>query len=116
MRNDILDKINELLTRHGTTSELTLYKEDAVSILDLLADNVREDRVLLKALRTHVDEGWSANNNHLKESMEDVLAFYGIIEKDGVQPKMVVEKRGTCLIKTQVELENMDDIKGILDK
>jgi hypothetical protein len=116
MTNDILDKINELLSRHGTESGLTLYKEDAVAILDFLSENVKEDRVLLRALKRYVETAWNVKNDYLKESMEDILAFYGIIDKDGVQPKMVVEKRGACLIKTQVELKNIEDIKGILDK
>ena len=116
MKEDILDKINNLLTKHGSKSDLVLYKEDAVDILELLEDNVEEDKVLLGALKRYVESAWSSKNEYLKESMEDVLAYYGVIDKDGVEPKMVIEKRGSCIIKRQVEIENIDDIKGILDK
>jgi hypothetical protein len=116
MKEDILEKINNLLTRHGSSSDLVLYKEDAVTLIDLLVENVEEDRVLLQALKRYVETSWNTKNDYLKESMEDVLAYYGIIEKKGIEPKMVMEKRGTYLIKKQVELKNIDHIKGILDK
>jgi len=116
MQEDILDKINQLLNKHGTTSELKLYKEDAVTILELLERNVAEDRILLRALKRYTETSWSSSNQYINECMEDILAYYGIIEKKGIDPKMIIEKRGSCVIKKQIEIDSLDDIKGILEK
>jgi hypothetical protein len=111
---DILERIEKLLAVYK--KEGFLEKSDVIQILDHVISDCPEDKVLIETIKAQVDRYWSKSNIELKECMDDVFAFYGIINKKDISKKMIVEKKGSFYVKTPVDLSKNDKIKKILNK
>lgn len=110
---DILKRI-ECILEKSENSNIEIFREDALRIIDLITEEVKEEKILLHGIRRSIELSWGINNKKLKETIEDVLAYYGIVNKTGISPKMITEKKGDYMIKKKFELKNAKKIHDIL--
>jgi hypothetical protein len=113
---DILDKINIILEKYSDGEAEHFYKEDVVEIIDIIREHVKEDDVLLNITKNIILSNWNISNNALMRCVKELFSYYGIIELEGANRKMVLEKKGKFFIKKEVKLSKIDDINRILNK
>ena len=112
---DIITRIDSLI-EYKAQPQSYLFKDDVVKILEYIIDDVPEDRIFLESIKFLMEKCWSFSNNEMNETFDNILATYGIIDKRGVERKMIVEKRGVNFVKKIVKLSNINEIMKILDK
>jgi len=108
---DILEKIK--IFCENLEGDGYIERESLIKILDFIIEDCSEDKIFLETIKTQVLKHWSINNYELRESIDNLFAYYGIKEKKGVEKKLVMEKRGNLMIRTPKLLKHITDIKEL---
>jgi len=115
---DILKKIDKFLLDHELGSDPKfIEKEIAVKIINLIIENVEEDKILLETINSCIKSDWRLNNKILIEKFYKILSYYGIIDTETESfRKTVLENKGKTLIRKFIAIKNKKQIKKLLKK
>ncbi len=108
---NILQRIDEFLSKKDNT----LCKNEILTIIDYLIEDVPADIVYLQAFRDSVNDYWSSNNSVMFGNFKKILSTYGIM-REQIERRSVLELKGKHIVKKFVELKHKNEIQTILKK
>lgn len=114
---DIIQKIDNFFKESEEKSlERFAYvtKENTLLVLDLIIEEVDDDKLLLEMFKGNVNKNWSVGNVKLLKDFYKILEYYGVVG-NSTERKTIMETKGNrTIVRKFINLKSKEQILRLI--